>query len=270
VRRARLAGLVQAAVIWRPATAGESRIAAARPSSVSGTSVRPVCRPALLHSVAPCLIKISSPIAKHDVTARSDRRAPASPHSASIPEQGVATNMDIRGLSTSSGCQAHRFDLYVEPEQVACRVAPLTVASAICKFSRLQGLPGYSSFGAVVSWVPLFIFVFLFGISMDYHVFILSRIRELRARGASMRDAVVGGVAGSAGVVTSAAVIMVAVFSVLATLSIVQTKMLGVGLAAAVLIDATVVRGVLLPAALSLLGERAWSGPGRPRRARDS
>ena len=140
------------------------------------------------------------------------------------------------------------------------------IVTFIFQDGRLQGLLGYSSFGAIVSWVPLFIFVFLFGISMDYHVFILSRIRELRTRGASMRDAVVGGIAGSAGVVTSAAVIMVAVFSVLATLSIVQTKMLGVGLAVAVLIDATVVRGVLLPAALSLLGERAWPAQRRQRR----
>jgi putative drug exporter of the RND superfamily len=147
--------------------------------------------------------------------------------------------------------------------------AAFGIVTLIFQDGRLQGLLGYSSFGAIVSWVPLFIFVFLFGISMDYHVFILSRIRELRTRGASMRDAVVGGSAGSAGVVTSAAVIMVAVFSVLATLSIVQTKMLGVGLAAAVLIDATVVRGVLLPAALSLLGERAWPAPRRPRRARE-
>jgi putative drug exporter of the RND superfamily len=145
--------------------------------------------------------------------------------------------------------------------------AAFGIVTFIFQDGRLQSLLGYTSFGAVVSWVPLFIFVFLFGISMDYHVFILSRIRELRARGASMRDAVVGGIAGSAGVVTSAAVIMVAVFSVLATLSIVQTKMLGVGLAAAVLIDATVVRGVLLPAALSLLGERAWSAPRRRRRS---
>jgi uncharacterized membrane protein YdfJ with MMPL/SSD domain len=112
-----------------------------------------------------------------------------------------------------------------------------------------------------VPWVPLFMFVFLFGLSMDYHVFILSRIRELRSGGASTRDAVVGGIASSAGVVTSAAVIMVAVFSILATLSITATKMLGVGLAAAVLIDATVVRGILVPAALAMLGERAWKVP---------
>jgi uncharacterized membrane protein YdfJ with MMPL/SSD domain len=106
-------------------------------------------------------------------------------------------------------------------------------------------------------------FVLLFGLSMDYHVFILSRVRELRSAGATTREALVGGIAGSAGVVTSAAVIMVAVFSILATLPIVDTKTLGVGLAAAVLIDATVVRGILLPALMSLLGERCWYLPPR-------
>ena len=126
---------------------------------------------------------------------------------------------------------------------------------------RLQGPLDYNSFGAIVFWVPLFMFVLLFGLSMDYHVFILSRIRELRSRGARTRDAVVGGISSSAGVVTSAAVIMVAVFSILATLPIVDTKTLGVGLAAAVLIDATVVRGILLPAAMALLGERCWYLP---------
>jgi RND superfamily putative drug exporter len=126
---------------------------------------------------------------------------------------------------------------------------------------RLQGLLGYTSFGGIISWIPLFMFVLLFGLSMDYHVFILSRIRELRTRGATTRDAVVGGISSSAGVITSAAVIMVAVFSILATLPIVDTKTLGVGLAAAVLIDATVVRGILLPALMSLLGERCWYLP---------
>jgi putative drug exporter of the RND superfamily len=126
---------------------------------------------------------------------------------------------------------------------------------------RLQDTLDYTGFGAVVSWVPLFMFVFLFGMSMDYHVFILSRIRELRSRGSATKEAVVNGIATSAGVVTSAAVIMVAVFSILATLSIIQLKMLGVGLAAAVLIDATVVRGILVPAALAMLGERAWYLP---------
>ena len=120
------------------------------------------------------------------------------------------------------------------------------------------GLLGFTSFGALVPWVPLFTFVMLFGLSMDYHVFILSRIRELWTGGASARDAIVDGVGRSAGVVTSAAIIMVAVFSIFATLSMIDVKMLGVGLAAAVLIDATVVRGVVLPAAWRC----SASGPG--------
>ncbi len=136
------------------------------------------------------------------------------------------------------------------------------IVTFIFQDGRLQGLLGFTAYGAIVPWIPLFMFVFLFGLSMDYHVFILSRIRELRAGGADTKDAVVGGIASSAGVVTSAAVIMVAVFAILATLSIIDLKMLGVGLAAAVLIDATVVRGVLVPSALALLGDRSWQLPG--------
>jgi len=131
------------------------------------------------------------------------------------------------------------------------------LVTLIFQDGHLQGLLGFTSFGGIISWVPLF----LFGISMDYHVFILSRIRELRARGAGTREAVTGGIASSAGVVTSAALIMVAVFSIFATLPLIDLKILGVGTAAAVLIDATVVRGILVPAALALLGERAWSLP---------
>jgi len=126
---------------------------------------------------------------------------------------------------------------------------------------RLTGPLGYTSFGGIVAWEPLFMFVFLFGISMDYHVFLLSRIRELRLHGATAKDAVVGGVATSAGMITSAALIMVAVFSIFATLSLIDLKILGVGMAAAILIDATLVRGILLPAALALLGDRAWYAP---------
>ena len=123
---------------------------------------------------------------------------------------------------------------------------------------RLQGPLDYTSFGGIIFWVPLMMFVFLFGISMDYHVFILSRIRELWSRGSSPREAVVGGIASSAGVVTSAALIMVALFSIFVSLPLIDLKILGVGTAAAVLIDATVVRGVLVPASLALLGDRAW------------
>jgi putative drug exporter of the RND superfamily len=126
---------------------------------------------------------------------------------------------------------------------------------------RLQALLDFTSYGVITQWVPLFLFVFLFGLSMDYHVFILSRIRELRARGASTKEAVTSGIASSAGVVTSAAVIMVAVFSIFATLHLVELKMLGIGLPAAVLIDATIVRGILVPAAMTLLGDRCWYLP---------
>ena len=135
------------------------------------------------------------------------------------------------------------------------------VVTLVFQDGHLSSLLGFTSFGALVPWVPLFTFVLLFGLSMDYHVFILSRIRELRTGGASCRDAIVNGIGSSAGVVTSAAVIMVAVFSIFATLSLIDVKMLGVGLAVAVLIDATVVRGVVLPACLALLGERAWYLP---------
>ena len=133
--------------------------------------------------------------------------------------------------------------------------------TVIFQDGHLQGLLGFTSFGGVMDWVPLFMFVFLFGLSMDYHVFILSRISELRCRGAATRDAVVGGISNGAGVVTSAAVIMVAVFSIFASLSTIDLKMIGVGLAFAVLVDATVVRGICVPAALALLGERSWYLP---------
>ena len=126
---------------------------------------------------------------------------------------------------------------------------------------HLEGLLGFSAYGGITAWLPLFMFVLLFGLSMDYHVFILSRIRELRMAGAPARTAITDGIARSAGVVTSAAVIMVAVFSIFATLSLIEFKVFGVAMAVAVLIDATIVRGVLLPAGLALIGDRVW----RPR-----
>jgi RND superfamily putative drug exporter len=130
-----------------------------------------------------------------------------------------------------------------------------------------QGLLGFTPYGGIVPWMPVFMFVLLFGLSMDYHVFILSRISELKKNGASARTAIIDGISASAGVVTSAAAIMVAVFSIFATLGEIEFKMFGVTMAAAVLIDATIVRGILLPAGLSLLGDRAWRLPGRRSRA---
>jgi len=126
-----------------------------------------------------------------------------------------------------------------------------------------ESLLGFQSFGGITSWLPLFLFVILFGLSMDYHVFILSRIREAVDRGMKTDDAVAFGIKQTAGVVTSAAVVMVAVFSIFGTLSMVEFKMMGVGLAAAVLLDATLVRGVLLPAAMKLLGDWNWYLPKR-------
>ena len=125
-----------------------------------------------------------------------------------------------------------------------------------------KGLLGFSSTAGIDPVTPLLLFVILFGLSMDYHVFIISRIRETFDRGASMDDAIAHGIKATAGVVTSAAIVMVAVFSIFATLSMLIFKQFGVGLAAAILIDATLVRGVLLPATMKLLGERNWYLPG--------
>jgi RND superfamily putative drug exporter len=119
----------------------------------------------------------------------------------------------------------------------------------------------FSSNGGVTSWLPLFLFVILFGLSMDYHVFILSRVREGYTSGMSTREAVRHGISVTAGTVTSAAVVMVVVFLVFATLSFIDFKEMGIGLAVAVLIDATIVRGVLLPASMSILGDWNWYLP---------
>jgi RND superfamily putative drug exporter len=126
---------------------------------------------------------------------------------------------------------------------------------------HLEGLLDFHSTGTITAWLPLFLFVVLFGLSMDYHVFILTRIREAYDRGMSTEAAVSHGLRTTAGVVTSAAAVMVAVFSIFATLSFLDFKEMGVGLAAAILIDATVIRGVLLPAVMKLLGERNWYLP---------
>jgi uncharacterized membrane protein YdfJ with MMPL/SSD domain len=124
-----------------------------------------------------------------------------------------------------------------------------------------EGLLGFNSSGAIVPWLPLFLFVILFGLSMDYHVFILTRIREAYDKGMTTEQAVSHGIKTTAGVVTSAAVVMVGVFSIFATLSLIDFKQMGVGLAVAVLIDATIIRGILLPASMKLLGDWNWYLP---------
>jgi RND superfamily putative drug exporter len=124
-----------------------------------------------------------------------------------------------------------------------------------------EGLLGFESTGSITSWLPMFLFVILFGLSMDYHVFILSRVREAFDRGMKTEDAVAHGIKTTAGTVTSAAVVMVAVFGIFATLSYLDFKMMGLGLATAILIDATIVRAVLLPATMKLLGDWNWYMP---------
>jgi RND superfamily putative drug exporter len=135
------------------------------------------------------------------------------------------------------------------------------VLVAVFQWGWGESLLHFKSAHAVTSWLPLFLFVVLFSLSMDYHVFIISRIREAFDKGDDTRSAIAHGIKSSAGVVTAAATVMVATFLVFASLSQVSMKELGVGLAVAVLLDATIVRGVLLPAAMKLLGEWNWYLP---------
>ncbi|MER6144165.1 MMPL family transporter [Streptomyces sparsogenes] len=120
---------------------------------------------------------------------------------------------------------------------------------------------GMEPAGAIEGWMPLFVLVILFGLSMDYHVFVVSRIREAHDRGLATRDAIREGIRSTAGSVTGAAAIMVAVFAVFALLRMQDMQQMGVGLAVAVLVDATLVRMVLLPSVMALLGERNWYLP---------
>jgi uncharacterized membrane protein YdfJ with MMPL/SSD domain len=131
----------------------------------------------------------------------------------------------------------------------------------IFQYGHLQGLLGFHSNGAVVTWLPLFLFAVLFGLSMDYHVFILSRVKELVDQDVPTDQAVDRGIRSTASTVTSAAAVMIAVFAIFASLQTLDIKQLGVGLAVAVLLDATVIRGVLLPATMKLLGDWNWYLP---------
>jgi uncharacterized membrane protein YdfJ with MMPL/SSD domain len=131
----------------------------------------------------------------------------------------------------------------------------------VFQWGHLEGPLGFQSNGAIASWLPLFLFVVLFGLSMDYHVFILSRIKELVDRGMPTEQAVEHGIRTTAGTVTSAAIVMVAVFAIFAGLRILAVKQMGFGLAVAVLIDATIIRAVLLPATMKLLGDWNWYLP---------
>ncbi len=132
---------------------------------------------------------------------------------------------------------------------------------AIFQWGWGENILDFNSTGGIASWLPMFLFVILFGLSMDYHVFILSRIREAFDRGLSTDDAVEYGIRTTAGVVTSASIVMVGVFSVFAILPLLDLKEMGIGLAAAIFIDATIVRAVLLPASMTLLGDKNWYLP---------
>ena len=116
----------------------------------------------------------------------------------------------------------------------------------------------FRSNGTITSWLPLFLFVILFGLSVDYHVFILSRIKETVTSGEPTRQAISRSISRTAGVITAAALVMVCVFALFGTLASLDLKQVGVGLAVAVLIDAAVIRYVLLPTTMTLLGERNW------------
>ncbi|HXK15378.1 MAG TPA: MMPL family transporter [Gaiellaceae bacterium] len=132
---------------------------------------------------------------------------------------------------------------------------------AVFQFGWLHSLFGFETNGGIVTWIPLFLFVILFGLSMDYHVFILSRVKELHDAGETTENAVRLAITRTAGTVTSAAIIMVAVFGLFSTLALIQMQQMGFGLAVAVLLDATIVRAVLLPSVMKLLGERNWYLP---------
>jgi uncharacterized membrane protein YdfJ with MMPL/SSD domain len=132
---------------------------------------------------------------------------------------------------------------------------------AVFQFGWGASLIGADATGAIVSWLPLFLFAVLFGLSMDYHVFILSRVKELVDRGEPTTTAVEHGIKATAGTVTSAAIVMVGIFAIFATLRTIDMKQLGFGLAIAILLDATIVRGVLLPATMQLLGDWNWYLP---------
>ena len=135
------------------------------------------------------------------------------------------------------------------------------VLVAVFQWGWGAGPLGFQANGRIASWLPIFMFVILFGLSMDYHVFILSRVREAYDRGMKTEDAVAHGIITTAGVVSSAALVMVGAFAVFALMPILDMKEMGIGLAVAVLLDATVVRAVLLPATMKLLGDWNWYLP---------
>lgn len=141
--------------------------------------------------------------------------------------------------------------------------AAMGVVVAVFQPTWAEGLLDFTSTGSIGSRVPLFLLVILFGLSMDYQFFVLSRIREAVRSGLGAREAVLAGMSLSGRVVTSASVVMVTVFGAFAFLHLIEMKQIGLGLAVAVLLDAFVVRLLVLPSVLLLLGDKAW-WPGSP------
>ncbi|GGW43751.1 MULTISPECIES: MMPL family transporter [Streptomyces] len=148
--------------------------------------------------------------------------------------------------------------------------ASLGILVVVFQHTWAEGLVDFTSTGSIGTRVPLFLFVILFGLSMDYQVFVISRIREAALRGVPTRKAVIEGIGSSAGVVTSAAVIMVTIFASFAALHIIEMKQIGFSLAVAVLLDAFVIRMLVLPSMMLLLGEANWWPSRGVRRARRS
>jgi RND superfamily putative drug exporter len=136
--------------------------------------------------------------------------------------------------------------------------ASLGLLVLVFQHSWAEGLLDFTSTGSIGSRVPLFLFVILFGLSMDYQVFVISRIREAALNGVPTRQAVLDGIGGSAGVVTSAAFVMVTVFASFVSLHIMEMKQMGFALAVAVLLDAVIIRIMILPSLMLMLGERSW------------
>ena len=179
--------------------------------------------------------------------------------SATLPVDGVPEIWDPRDGSTEV---AATYDEGGSKETtVPLRLDPYETLAIVFQKGTLESLLGFTSNGGVTNWLPLFLFVILFGLSMDYHVFLLSRIREAVDRGMSTADAVAHGIKSTAGVITSAAAVMVITFAMFATGSDQSMKQLGVGVVAAILFDASIVRAVLLPATMKLLGDRNWYLP---------
>jgi RND superfamily putative drug exporter len=147
------------------------------------------------------------------------------------------------------------------------------VLVGVFQYQWAEKILDFHSTGAIISWIPLFVFVVLFGLSMDYHVFVVSRIKEAALRGVPTRKAVADGITGSAGVVTSAALVMVSVFACFVFTSMTEMKEMGLGLAVAVLLDAVVIRILILPALMTLLGKANWwpsRGVGRAQKAQQA